>query len=42
MQQDSPFDGVFADQEVREVPALELLYTKKQGNDDTNTETDDI
>lgn len=37
-----PFDGLFTDTEVREVPDLTLLYTKKEGDSDTNTETDDI
>ncbi|MFI1735723.1 hypothetical protein ACH40E_42355 [Streptomyces acidicola] len=42
MQQKTPFEGLFADQEICEVPGLDLLYTKKQGSSDTQTETDDI
>ncbi|PNG97475.1 hypothetical protein SMF913_13500 [Streptomyces malaysiensis] len=42
MQQRTPFEGLFADREIREVPSLDLLYTKKQGSSDTQTETDDI
>lgn len=42
MPETTPFEGLFADTEVREVPGLELLYTKKQGDSDTDTETDDI
>jgi hypothetical protein len=42
VQQTPPFEELFADQEIREVPDLDLLYTKKQGSSDTQTETDDI
>ncbi|WP_278194198.1 hypothetical protein [Streptomyces sp. AN091965] len=42
MNEPTPFESLFADKEVRKVPGLELLYTKKEGNSDTQTETDDI
>lgn len=41
-QQKTPFEKLFADQEIREVPSLDLLYTKKQGGSDTQTGIDDI
>lgn len=37
-----PFDGLFTDAEVREVPDHALLYTKKSGSSDTPSEQDDI
>ncbi|MFF5716606.1 hypothetical protein [Streptomyces buecherae] len=42
MPEPTPFEDLFTDTEVREVPGLVLLYTKKEGSSDTNTETDDI
>ncbi|MEU2559761.1 hypothetical protein ABZ626_10575 [Streptomyces longispororuber] len=42
MHDPTPFEGLFADREVRVVPGLDLIYTKKEGDSDTPTETDDL
>jgi hypothetical protein len=42
MTESPPFEALFADKEIREIPSVDQLYTKKQGDSDTNTETDDI
>ncbi|MEV0444810.1 hypothetical protein AB0I84_04585 [Streptomyces spectabilis] len=42
MNEPTPFEGLFADKEVRKIPSLDLLYTKKEGDSDTPTQTDDI